>query len=76
MPSCEIPGCNCKAVKVVSGEGVFYGVCLDWSLHCCPFHSRREIERAGEEKAEKQAEDMQIVNPFMAVKCELGKAAC
>lgn len=73
---CEIPGCKCNASKVVSGEGVFHGVCLDWSLHCCPFHSRREIEKVGEAKAEKMAEGMQMCNPFMVVKCELGKAAC
>jgi hypothetical protein len=75
MAHCEIPGCNCKATKVVSGEGVYYGVCVDWKLECCPFHSKREIERAADAKAEKEAEGMQICNPFMGVKCELGKAA-
>jgi hypothetical protein len=72
---CQVPGCKNNHVKVDEGSGIYSGVYLEWKLCHCSCHSRREIQKAKEERVKRLLEKNNIVNPFAGVLSELGKAA-
>jgi len=72
---CQIPGCKNNHVRVDEGGGIYSGVYLEWKLYHCCCHTRKELLKAKDDQIKKLLDKNNLVNPFVGVSSELGKAA-